>query len=57
MMQLNFFCGEFPPFCKLKKKPSTSTNYYFFKIIYLFFSHIFLNDIILQWVLGFGAEI
>jgi hypothetical protein len=44
-----FFGGELPPFCKHKKKPLTSVN----KILI----RIYINDIILHWVLGLVTKI
>jgi len=48
------FLGEFPPFCKHKKGPSTSTKGFLIKKNR---KQNFKNYLISQWVPGFVAKI
>jgi hypothetical protein len=47
-----FFVWWFPPFCKHKKGPSTSTKDFLIKKTKTISNLNFFNEIILQWVLG-----
>jgi hypothetical protein len=51
-----FFGGEFPPFCKHEKGPSTSTND-FLKLKKPKFVNCFIKNGTLQWVLGHVTKI